>query len=272
MGATLTSVRVVSGGTDTERVAHATSAAAVNPTSTRPDAHASRSRVREVTAAAGASACGSLRASSISSRASAMSASLRRCGPSRGSAEAGVESAVAWPPAARSSPARARGSRRSCPTRVSAGERGAAGQHFVEHAAERPDVGTFVDRPAPRLLRDSCRRRCRGSRPSRVRPMVTVGGLRRSRRAALVARNGLRQAEVEHLHDAVGRDLDVGRLQIAMDDPLARARLRARRRSAARSPSASASGIGPCAIRSASVCPSTSSSTKRADAVRSSTP
>jgi hypothetical protein len=30
----------------------------------------------------------------------------------------------------------------------------------------------------------------------------------------------LRQAEVENLHDAVGRDLDVRRLQIAMDDPL----------------------------------------------------
>ena len=30
----------------------------------------------------------------------------------------------------------------------------------------------------------------------------------------------LRQPEVEHLHRAVGRDLDVRRLQIAMDDPL----------------------------------------------------
>ena len=29
-----------------------------------------------------------------------------------------------------------------------------------------------------------------------------------------------RQAEVQHLHRAVGADLDVGGLQIAMDDPL----------------------------------------------------
>jgi hypothetical protein len=30
----------------------------------------------------------------------------------------------------------------------------------------------------------------------------------------------LRQPKVEHLHDAVARELDVGGFQIAMDDPL----------------------------------------------------
>ena len=30
----------------------------------------------------------------------------------------------------------------------------------------------------------------------------------------------LREAEVEHLHRAVGADLDVGGLEVAVDDPL----------------------------------------------------
>ena len=50
-------------------------------------------------------------------------------------------------------------------------------------------------------------------------PIVIVGDCVRSGRERVAARR-LRQAEVEHLHDAVGRDLDVGRLQIAMDDAL----------------------------------------------------
>ena len=39
------------------------------------------------------------------------------------------------------------------------------------------------------------------------------------RRIDELARARLRQAEVQHLHDAVGSHLDIGRLQIAMDDP-----------------------------------------------------
>ena len=39
----------------------------------------------------------------------------------------------------------------------------------------------------------------------------------RHRRLALGCR-GLRQAEVEHLHLVVRRDLDVGRLEVAVDD------------------------------------------------------
>ena len=71
----------------------------------------------------------------------------------------------------------------------------------------------------------------------------------------------LRQPEVEHLDRAVGADLDVGRLQIAMDDallvrgferfgdlPRDRERLVERKRAR-------------CAMRSASVGPSTSSIT-----------
>ena len=48
---------------------------------------------------------------------------------------------------------------------------------------------------------------------------VTVGECVRSGLAP-VARRRLRQAEVEHLDDAVGRDLDVGGLEVAMDDAL----------------------------------------------------
>ena len=52
---------------------------------------------------------------------------------------------------------------------------------------------------------------------------VIVGEFARSLAAALDAPAGsdrLRQTEVEHLHGAVGADLDVGGLQIAMDDAL----------------------------------------------------
>ena len=38
-----------------------------------------------------------------------------------------------------------------------------AGQHLVEHAAERPDVAALVDRPAPAPAPGSCRPPCRGS-------------------------------------------------------------------------------------------------------------
>ena len=41
-----------------------------------------------------------------------------------------------------------------------------------------------------------------------------IGARRRRRRGV----ERLRQAEVEHLHGAVRRDLDVGRLQVAVDD------------------------------------------------------
>jgi hypothetical protein len=39
-------------------------------------------------------------------------------------------------------------------------------------------------------------------------------------RVAVRRRRELRETEVEDLHDAIARDPDVGRLQIAMDDPL----------------------------------------------------
>ena len=55
------------------------------------------------------------------------------------------------------------------------------------------------------------------TRPSRLSaaPLVRVTG-----HLALVRQRGLREAEVEHLHRAGGGELDVRRLEIAVDDPL----------------------------------------------------
>ena len=48
---------------------------------------------------------------------------------------------------------------------------------------------------------------------------ATVGGVRQvASSAVIVTATQLGQAEVEHLHGAVGADHDVGRFQIAMDD------------------------------------------------------
>ena len=94
---------------------------------------------------------------------------------------------------------------------------GMAGQHLVHDAAERPDVGAAVERQPARLLGAHV-----GGRPHH---RVGAGLARRQRvRSGLVAArigdDGFGQAEVEHLHHAVGRELDVGRLQIAVDDAL----------------------------------------------------
>ena len=55
--------------------------------------------------------------------------------------------------------------------------------------------------------------------PSRVSATVIVGDCD-DVASRFLARKHLRQPEVEHLHGAVGRDLDVRRLQIAVDDAL----------------------------------------------------
>ena len=98
-----------------------------------------------------------------------------------------------------------------------AGKRRPAGQHFVEHAAERPDVGACVRGSRVGLLR----------RHVRAVPRITPGWWQSPSWVTAtcpvrrVGTDRLRQAEVEHLHVPVGRDLDVRGLQIAMDDALA---------------------------------------------------
>ena len=89
-------------------------------------------------------------------------------------------------------------------------------QSFVEYAAEGPDVGALVDGLSPRLLGAHVRSRSQDHpRLRRVsgerRRVREVGG-----RSFLGESFG--QTEVEDLDLAVGRDFDVRRLEVAVDD------------------------------------------------------
>ena len=120
---------------------------------------------------------------------------------------------------------------------VVAGEGLPPGQHLEEHAAERPDVRPLVDRLTARLLgthvgggtEDDARRRVPS--PDIVGEFASV-----SRRHGVAPSTAFARPKSSTFDDAVGGDLDVGRLQIAMDDARARARPRAPRRSGARCP------------------------------------
>jgi hypothetical protein len=95
-------------------------------------------------------------------------------------------------------------------------ERGAAGEHFVQDASECPDVATFVDDLTPRLFGAHVSgraqdRACAGLVRSHRRRVRQVGRRRRPR--------DFRQAKVEDLRHTLGRDLDVGGLQVAVNDP-----------------------------------------------------
>src|SRR4029453_8295397 len=87
-----------------------------------------------------------------------------------------------------------------------------ARSHFEQAASQRPDVGPLVARLATRLFRahvgrgpeNDARRRHRGARYGRGHR--EAGHILRSRAGSLIDR--LRQPEVEHLHGAVGSDLD----------------------------------------------------------------
>ena len=101
-----------------------------------------------------------------------------------------------------------------------AGKCAAARQHLVQHAPERPDVGPLVDRLAARLLRAHVGRGPE-NHPSRVPPTVSrCFQPPHPPDLYLFPRCKFRQPKIEHLHHAVGRDLDVRGFQIAMNDPL----------------------------------------------------
>ena len=97
-----------------------------------------------------------------------------------------------------------------------AAERAVAGQHLVEHAAERPDVRSLIDCLTTRLLRRHVR-----SGPEQL----AIDGRcdHRRRVGQRVSSSGSRglfgEAKVQHLDRAVCRDDDVRRLEIAMNDP-----------------------------------------------------
>src|SRR5262245_14516566 len=97
-------------------------------------------------------------------------------------------------------------------------ERAPSGEALVEHASERPDVGALVDRAAARLLgthvRDGAeddpgRRMVRGDRRRLIEVQCGSGLGRR-----------LRQPEIEDLRLAFVGDLDVGGLEVPVDDPV----------------------------------------------------
>jgi hypothetical protein len=57
-------------------------------------------------------------------------------------------------------------------------------------------------------------------RPARVAWIDSVGDIVAPTPDAAVGSKGFREAKIEHSHGAVGANLDVCWLQIAMDDPL----------------------------------------------------
>ena len=96
-------------------------------------------------------------------------------------------------------------------------ERTATRQHLVEHGAKRPDVGPLVHRSAARLLRGHVRRGAQNDPGGRG--MHRDGrGCRGCRSRRTVLFEGFREAEIEDLDRAILADLDVGRLQVTMDD------------------------------------------------------
>jgi hypothetical protein len=103
-------------------------------------------------------------------------------------------------------------------------ERTAPHEHFVEHAAERPDVGATIDVPSFGLLRRHVGSRAEndaGGRHRRRRHRRRIENLApASPTCATRSVERFRQTKVEHFDRAVVAYFDVGRLQIAMDDAL----------------------------------------------------
>ena len=99
------------------------------------------------------------------------------------------------------------------------GECPAAGQHLVDDAAESPDVGPLVDRLSARLLRAHELRRAEDD--ARLRPFEDEGrregGVRVG--AGLPDVEHLRETEIEDFDPSFRRHFDVGRFQVAVDDP-----------------------------------------------------
>ena len=80
-----------------------------------------------------------------------------------------------------------------------------ARQHLVQHDAERQDVGSARSTVRLRLLRATCRPRCRESTPHvAIAGVVIVGDCVSFARTGSSRLHRLRQPEVEHLHRAVG--------------------------------------------------------------------
>ena len=96
-------------------------------------------------------------------------------------------------------------------------------QHLVQHAAEGPDVAPLVSLSSFRLLRGHIRRGseddARAGQHGGARDGRRLRPVGRARRVLLGCQR-LREPEVQHLHRPVRAQLDVRRLEIAMDDAL----------------------------------------------------
>ena len=107
---------------------------------------------------------------------------------------------------------------------VLAVERAAAGEHLVEHAAERPDVAALVGGPSLRLLGAHVRRGAEDhAHAGIIAGDVIVGELRRALRPRpTTPADPIAFASPKSSTFTVpsGAHLDVRRLQIAMDDAL----------------------------------------------------
>src|SRR5262249_9533536 len=90
----------------------------------------------------------------------------------------------------------------------------AASQYLPEHNAESPDVRSLIHRLAHGLLWAHVSRRAHDYAGLAHRDR------RRIFRPTYYRLLRPRQPEIEYLHPAFGGHLDIGRLQIAMDDPL----------------------------------------------------
>ena len=156
--------------------------------------------------------------------------------------------------------ARARSRSRSRPRSSSPSKAGAAGQHLVEHDTERPDVGALISRLARRLLGTHVGRRAEDHSFPSSRRLVIVGDCVRSvvpRRRSVHASRDQSPALSRCRPDVI---LIFAGFKSRWMIPCSCAASSASAICCA-IVSASSSGMAPCAIRSASVSPSTNSMT-----------
>src|SRR5215203_1237096 len=92
-------------------------------------------------------------------------------------------------------------------------------EHLVQDAAERPNVRSLVDRISTSLLRAHVRRGAENDAHSR-QGRTGYGRRFQSVGAATGCLEDLGETEVQDLDRSVGQDLDVGRLQVTVNDSM----------------------------------------------------
>ena len=139
----------------------------------------------------------------------------------RGTARAGGGSAAACRPAARVQSGSRVSTAASVSDTVSPSNSARARQHLVEHDAERPDVGARSTALPLRLLGRHVRRRAEDDAQLRRRAARQRRRVQRRPRSTRPAGSiALARPKSSTLTVPSGADLDVGGLQVAMDDAL----------------------------------------------------